>query len=194
MRLEIVQTGDPVLRRRAAPIEPRDLDKPFLQELLVSMEQTMREAPGVGLAAPQVGEGLQAFVMGDDERVSQLMSPARLAELERQPFATQVVINPVLEPLDAETVEFFEGCLSVSGFQALVPRWRRVRLRGLDATGAALDWTLTGWPARIAQHEFDHLQGILYLDRMVSRTFTTNANLGRYWKARPAADIRAVVE
>lgn len=155
------------------------------------MEQTMREAPGVGLAAPQVGESLRVFVMGDDERIIQLMSPSRLAELERQPFATRVVVNPVLEPVGHQTVEFFEGCLSVSGFQGLVRRWRQVRLRGLDGAGAPVDWTLSGWPARIAQHEFDHLEGILYLDRMDPRSFTTNANLGRYWKARPADEVRA---
>lgn len=191
MRLDIVQTGDPVLRRRASPVEPADLATPFVQELLVSMEQTMREAPGVGLAAPQVGESLRVFVMGDDERIIQLMSPSRLAELERQPFATRVVVNPVLEPVGHQTVEFFEGCLSVSGFQGLVRRWRQVRLRGLDGAGAPVDWTLSGWPARIAQHEFDHLEGILYLDRMDPRSFTTNANLGRYWKARPADEVRA---
>ena len=101
-----------------------------------------------------------------------------------------VLLNPTIEPLGDETDEFFEGCLSVAGYSAVVRRHRAVRLQGLDPTGSAVSMELHGWPARIAQHELDHLAGVLYLDRMDSRTFTTNENLGRWFKARPIDEVR----
>ena len=88
---------------------------------------------------------------------------------------------------------FFEGCLSLPGLAALVPRPRAVRVRALDEVGRAVVWEAEGWPARIAAHELDHLAGHLYVDRMLSRTLTTTANLGRWWKARPADEVRRAV-
>jgi peptide deformylase len=193
MIFDIVQAGDPVLRHAARAVAPDAIPTPFVQELVASMRQTMHAAPGVGLAAPQVGEALQVVVMEDGAEGLEAMSPARRDELGRGPLPYTVLINPVVEPLGDETTEFFEGCLSVSGFFALVRRQRRVRVRALDAAGRELDLELDGWPARIVQHEVDHLAGTLYLDRMDPRSFTTSANLGRYWKARPAAEIRAAL-
>ncbi len=191
MLLEIVQVGDPVLRQRARPLRAEDIGTPFVQELIVSMCQTMYEAPGVGLAAPQVGESLQIVVVEDDGPWLETMSRARRAELRRTRLPGTVLINPTLEPLGEETDEFFEGCLSVQGFSALVRRHRAVRVRGVDEHGEPVEMELEGWPARILQHELDHLAGVLYVDRMDPRTFTTNENLGRFWKARPAEEVRA---
>jgi len=189
--VDIVQVGDPVLRRRAQPVPEGLRAGAFVQQLVVTMVQAMRDAPGVGLAAPQVGESLQILVMADDdEERHRQMSPVRRAELGRALLPLQVVVNPVLTPIGSETDELFEGCLSVTGFSALVTRFRRVHLTGVDAGGAPVDVDLEGWPARIAQHECDHLAGTLYIDRMDSRTFTTAANHDRYCKARPAAEVR----
>lgn len=193
MLYEIVQAGDPVLRHPARPLAAEEIATPFVQELIVSMGQTMHAAPGVGLAAPQVGEGLQVVVMEDAGAALEGMSAARRAELGRHPLPFTVLVNPVVTPAGDETEEFFEGCLSVSGFSALVPRWRAVTVDALDATGRPVHLELDGWPARIVQHEADHLAGTLYVDRMDSRSFTTTANLGRYWKSRPAAEVRAAL-
>ena len=193
MLYDIVQAGDPVLRRRARPLTAEEIPTPFVQELISSMRQTMHAAPGVGLAAPQVGEGLQVVVMEDAGGAPETMSAARRHELGRDLLPFTVLIHPVVEPAGDETEEFFEGCLSVSGFSALVRRWRAVTVAGLDERGAPVRLRLDGWPARIAQHEADHLAGILYIDRMDSRSFTTQANLGRHWKSRPAAEIRAAL-
>lgn len=191
MIFDIVQVGDPVLRQRARPIAPGQIATSFIQELIASMRETMYDAPGVGLAAPQVGEPLQVVVVEDDGPWLESMTSERRAELEREPLPFAALINPVLEPVGDETVEFFEGCLSLEGFSALVRRHRAVRVRALDARGRPVEMELTGWPARILQHELDHLAGTLYVDRMDTRTFTTNENLGRWWKARPPADVRA---
>jgi peptide deformylase len=157
------------------------------------MRQTMHAAPGVGLAAPQVGESLQVVVMEDDGDHLEAMSVARRDELARDRLPFTVLVNPTLEPLGDETTQFFEGCLSISGYMGLIERPRRVAVRALDAGGRSIELELDGWPARIAQREADHLAGALYIDRMDSRSFTTTSNLGRFWKARTAAEVRAAV-
>lgn len=193
MIFDIVQAGDPVLRRPARPLAPEEIPTPFVQELIASMRQTMHAAPGVGLAAPQVGEALQVVVMEDDGDHLDAMSPARRDELGRDRLPFTVLINPVVTPVGDDTAEFFEGCLSVSGYSGVIERWRTVSVRALDARGQPIELELEGWPARIVQHEADHLAGRLYIDGMDPRSFTTIANLGRYWKARPVADIRAAI-
>jgi len=189
MIFDIVQVGDPVLRRGTRPVAAAEIPTPFVQELILSMRRTMHAASGVGLAAPQVGEALQVVVMEDDGDAVEAMSLARRDELGRDRLPFTVVINPVVEPVGNGTTECFEGCLSLSGFSALVLRWSRVTVRGLDQTGAPIELELEGWPARIAQHEADHLAGVLYVDRMDPRSLTSSANLARYWKARPAAEV-----
>ncbi len=193
MIYEIVEAGDPVLRRPARPLAGDEIATPFVQELIASMRLTMYDAPGVGLAAPQVGESLQVLVAEDEGDHLEVMSTARRRELRRTELPFVALVNPVLEPLGDETDEFFEGCLSIPGYSAIVRRHRAVRVRGLDPAGRAVTLELEGWPARILQHELDHLAGVLYVDRMDPRTFTTNANLGRWWKARPAEEIRRAV-
>ena len=190
MLYDIVQTGDPILRRPARPVRAEEIPTPFVQELIVSMRQTMHAAPGVGLAGPQVGESLQVVVMEDAGGVARHHErrPPRRAGRDLLPFT--VLINPVVEPAGDETEEFFEGCLSISGFMALVTRWRAVTVEALDERGEPIRLRLEGWPARIAQHEADHLAGTLYIDRCDTRTFTTLPNLGRWWKSRPTAEIR----
>nr|WP_041295094.1 peptide deformylase [Isoptericola variabilis] len=185
--LPIVQAGDPVLRRPAAPYTGQLGDE--LGRLLDVMRRTMHTAPGVGLAAPQVGIPLAIAVVEDAG------APADDPR-ERTPLPYRVLVNPRYEPVPGpggapERVAFYEGCLSVRGWQAVVARYRSVRLTGQDETGAALDEVLTGWPARIVQHETDHLAGELYLDHAETRSLASNENLASRW---PFPDPRAAAE
>ncbi|MGH9225523.1 MAG: peptide deformylase [Acidimicrobiales bacterium] len=190
MIFDIMQVGDPVLRQRARPLSGEEIATPFVQELIVSMRQTMYDAPGVGLAAPQVGESLQVVVVEDDGPFLETMSGLRRAELRRTPLPFAALINPTFEPVGEETDEFFEGCLSVAGYSGAVRRHRAVRVKALNVRGEPVAMELVGWPARILQHELDHLAGVLYIDKMDPRTFTTNENFGRWWKARPVDEVK----
>jgi peptide deformylase len=170
MLLKIVQTGDPVLRTPARPLTAAEIASAEIQQLIELMRETMRDAPGVGLAAPQVGVPLRLAVIED---------VAEVPEQERAPVPFHVIVNPRIS-LGAELVEHHEGCLSVEGFQALVPRARGVTVEAFDHHGEQITIAATGWYARILQHEIDHLDGTLYIDRMRTRTFSTARNLLKY--------------
>lgn len=154
----IVTAGDPVLRSPAARYEG-DLDD-LLPALVAGMRVTMREAPGVGLAAPQIGLGLALAVLEDPGAFDVTVAQVR----EREPLPFRVLVNPAYTPVGDQRVSFYEGCLSVPGWQVVTPRWRTVRLTASDDAGRPVDEVLTGWAARIVQHETDHLAGRLYLD------------------------------
>jgi peptide deformylase len=188
MPLTIVQVGDQVLRRRAMPVPAGEIQSPPIQQLIEHMRDTMREAPGVGLAAPQIGIPLEIAVIEDRAEFLAEIAPAILAETERQPVPFHVVINPTIA-LGEETVEFFEGCLSVASFGALVTRARRVAVDCWNERAEPVHIEASGWYARILQHEIDHLHGCLYVDRMRTRSFMTVDNYGKYWKGRPVAEI-----
>ncbi len=190
MRLKIVQTGEPVLRRAARELTSAEIAEPATRGLIEWMRETMRDAPGVGLAAPQVGVGLRLAVIEDREDFLRALDPAVLAEREREPVSFQVLINPRITSRSAEEAEFFEGCLSVAGYSALVRRSRRVEVECLDEEGRPRRIEASGWYARILQHEIDHLDGTLYLDRMEPRSFTTTENLTRHWGSMPVASVR----
>jgi peptide deformylase len=158
------------------------------------MRACMHEAPGVGLAAPQVGLALQLAVIEDREEYHKDVSEALLQERERSPVPFHVIVNPVIEEVGGEKAEFFEGCLSLSGFSALVPRARAVRVTCLDERGELKVIEASGWYARILQHEVDHLNGTLYIDRMRTRSYTTMENLAEFWKGKPVSEIKSVLE
>jgi len=189
MRLKIVQAGDSVLRQGALPLSPEQIRSDEIQQLIEWMRETMRDAPGVGLAAPQVGLSLQLAVIEDPGDLQKAIAPERLAERGRRPVPFHVVVNPSLA-LDGEPVEFFEGCLSVAGFSALVPRALRARVECLNEAGDPVTIYAEGWYARILQHEIDHLRGTLYLDRMHSRSFMTVDHLTRHWNDLPIAEVK----
>jgi peptide deformylase len=191
MSLQIVQVGDPVLRQLARPLSAPEILSPEIQRLMEEMRDTMREATGVGLAAPQIGRSLQLAVIEDREEYHKDVSPDQLAARERKPIPFQVLINPEIVWRSEDTNDFFEGCLSLGGFSAMVPRARAVKVQYLDehATPRALD--ATGWHARILQHEIDHLRGHLYIDHMKSRTFTSLDHLAQYWKNLPPTEVLA---
>jgi len=189
MRLKIIQAGEPVLRAQARQLTLEEIVGDEIQRLIRDMQETMRDAPGVGLAAPQVGLALQLAVIEDREELLSSLPAEELAEKERKVVPFHVIINPELTLLGDERAEFYEGCLSLSGFSAVVSRARRVRVAYLDEHGESQSVEASGWYARILQHEIDHLRGTLYIDRMQSRTFTSLDNWSRFWKGKPVRDI-----
>jgi peptide deformylase len=191
--LEIVQVGMPVLRQQARPLTVEELASERIQKLIIDMRDTMRAAPGVGLAAPQIGESIQLVVIEDPPAYQDKLSAEELAAREREAVPFHVLVNPVLTIRTEEVVAAFEGCLSFSGFSMVVPRARKVRVEALDEHGQRVIKVATGWYARILQHEVDHLHGIVCCDRMESRTLTTGANFEKYWAGRKVDEVRAAV-
>ena len=181
MKLKIVQAGDPVLRQQSRPLTKQEILSPSIQELIPLMRDTMREAPGVGLAAPQIGQSIQLAVIEDRATYIKDLSSEELAERQRSAIPFHVIINPKLTVVGNSSAVFFEGCLSVAGYQAIVDRALDVRVECLNECGEAITINAHGWYARILQHEIDHLNGILYIDRMKSRTFTTGENFFQHW-------------
>ena len=147
--------GHPVLRQRARPLGRPDLRDPLVQKLIDDMIETMHEYRGVGLAAPQVHEDLRLFVGLLEE------SPGD----DSEPIA---LINPEITPLSEEKADGREGCLSIPEIYGTVPRYVDIAVKALDRAGKPIELKLKGFPARVAQHETDHLDGVLFLDRMTS--------------------------
>jgi peptide deformylase len=175
----IVQAGASVLRRRAFDVSDAMLGSPALLRLVDLMVEVMRAAPGVGLAAPQIGVPLRVFVAEDAEERLAHAAPEALELRGRTPLPLMVLVNPTISRVAGAEVTFFEGCLSVRGYGALVPRAAAVHVKAVDGHGRALSAQLQGWPARIMQHEVDHLNGTLYIDRMISRSLACDAELAR---------------
>jgi peptide deformylase len=186
--LKIVQAGTPVLRRRTSELTPEQIRSSEIQDLLEFMRETMRDAPGVGLAAPQVGLGLRLAVIEDPIEYHIDLSPTELAERGRKAVPFHVIINPTLKLSDAH-VSFFEGCLSLAGLVAVVPRATSVEVSCLDHRGEARTIQASGWYARILQHEIDHLDGTLYVDRMIPQTLMTVDAHKRFWRDTPVAQV-----
>lgn len=151
----VLRMGNPELLKVADPVQ--GFGAPALAALVEDLWDTMAARGGVGLAATQIGVLLRVVVFGMDENPLQP---------ERTAVPHTVLINPLIEPLDEEQTEGWEGCLSVPGLRGLVPRWQRVRYRGFDASGAAIEREVEGFHARVVQHECDHLDGVLYPQRM----------------------------
>ena len=190
MRLKLVQVGEEVLRQRARELSAEEIRSPEIQQLIDFMRETLHDAPGVGLAAPQVGLGIQLAVIEDLPEYSKAMTPEQIAERDRKPVPFHVIVNPKLTPVGDEKIEFFEGCLSVNGYTALVPRFRRVRVECLDEHAKPRTIGASGWYARILQHEIDHLHGTVYVDCMHSRSLMTIENFTRRWKDKSTAEVR----
>ena len=190
MRLKIVQVGEAVLRRQAKALSVEEIRSRETQELIEWMRETMHDAPGVGLAAPQVGLGIQLAVIEDKPENIKDAPADFIKERERKPVPFQVIINPKISLDGPANVEFFEGCLSLAGFTAMVPRARKVRVDCLDHKGNAKVIEAVGWYARILQHETDHLKGTVYIDRMYPRTLMSVENFSRHWKTKSMAEIK----
>jgi len=155
--LKVARLGHPVIRAKAGPVKASEISDPGFQRLIDDMIATMREYDGVGLAAPQVHVSKQLFVFEVDEN-------PRYPEAQNIPLA--VVINPEIHDLSREKLSLHEGCLSVPDLRGRVPRHTALTCRGLDRQGRPLEIRAEGFMAQIIQHEWDHLQGNVYLDRM----------------------------
>ncbi len=150
----VLKMGEPLLQRVAAPVTHFDAR---LLELVADMDDTMRALSGAGIAAPQIGVSLRVVIF-------ELRDNTRYPHIAPVPYT--VLVNPLVTPLAAEQDAGWEGCLSVPGLRGLVPRHRRVRYRGFDQYGAPLERTVEGFHARVVQHEVDHLDGILFPQRV----------------------------
>ncbi len=171
--LKVCHLGHPVLRRVAEPVPPESIARPAFQQFIDDMIETMREYEGVGLAAPQV-------------HVSQQVAVLEVEKHPRYPDAPSVpltvLINPRLTVLSEETLDGWEGCLSIPDLRGVVPRSRELRVEALDRYGKPMDFIAKDFHARVVQHEYDHLQGKVYADRMPSlETLTHLAEWQRYW-------------
>jgi len=169
--LKVARMGHPVLRAKARPLEKAEIRGAVIQKLIDDMIDTMAEYHGVGLAAPQVHEGVRLFIAalgeGDDDE-------------ELEPIA---VINPEITVVGKEIVEDWEGCLSIPDVRGRVPRAREIKVRAMDRTGARIELSAHDFPARVIQHETDHLDGVLFFDRMTSlETMTFLDEYARYWR------------
>ena len=168
--LKVSRMGHPVLRTKTKPLTLSMLASPVVQKLINDMMDTMAEYHGVGLAAPQVHEELRLFVAALD------------MERGEDPSEPIAIINPEITPVGNEMVEDWEGCLSIPDIRGKVPRHREIKVRGLDRDGKRIELRARGFQARIIQHETDHLDGILFFDRMKSfETLTFLDEYSRYW-------------
>jgi peptide deformylase len=170
--LKVARMGHPVLRAKARPLEKAEIRSAAIQQLIDDMLDTMSEYHGVGLAAPQVHEGVRIFVAaldtGDDD------------DDDGEAIA---IINPEITIVGSDVVEDWEGCLSIPDIRGRVPRSREIKVRGFDRTGARLELNAHDFPARVIQHETDHLDGVLFFDRMTSlASMTFLDEYSRYWR------------
>ena len=166
--LKVARMGHPVLRARARPVEPDEIGSTRIQRLIDDMFETMHDSQGIGLAGPQVHESIRLFVAGVEDADAG-MSPV-------------VIINPQVTPLGSKVDEDWEGCLSIPDVRGRVPRVTDIRVRALDRHGKKVALTADGFPARVIQHETDHLDGLLFFDRMTSfESLTFLEEYSRYW-------------
>jgi len=191
--LKLCEAGELVLRQPCRALTADEIVSAPIQDLIGSMFETMRGVPGVGLAAPQIGMPLQLAVIEDRQEYIDKLTPDHALARLRSAVARHVIVNPRIT-LEDEKVEFFEGCLSLPGFTAIVPRALAVRVDCLNERAEPVTIRARGWYARILQHEIDHLHGTLYIDRMLTRSFMGRENFERYWKDVPVAEFRRLLD
>jgi peptide deformylase len=180
--LKVARMGHPVLRARAKPLDAAAIKSPRVQQLIDDMLETMNEYQGVGLAAPQVHESVRLFVAGfaprpDDDEEEEDDEESRVPQM--------VLINPEISIVGHETVDDWEGCLSIPEIRGRVTRARDIKVRAFDRNARRVEITARAFTARVIQHETDHLDGVLFLDRMESfETLTYLEEFGRFWNVR----------
>ncbi|KAH9326904.1 hypothetical protein KI387_007082 [Taxus chinensis] len=174
---DTVQAGDPVLHEPASEVSVEEIGGERIQKIIDDMIASMRDAPGVGIAAPQIGVPLQIVALEDTKQYISYAPKEEVEAQQRTSFDLLIIINPKLKTIGNKTAKFFEGCLSVNGFRALVERHLEVEVTGFGRDGLPIKVHATGWQARILQHECDHLAGLLYVDKMIPRTFRAAENL-----------------
>jgi len=178
----VTKIGNPILRRAARPLEREEISSPQMRRLVEDMIDTMRAEDGIGIAAPQVGEGVQVAV------VEIARDSARYPNMAQ--FGITVFVNPVVTVLDATEQAYWEGCLSVPDLRGIVHRPRQVRVDYLDLAGAAHHLEAEGFLATVLQHELDHLRGVLFVDLVRDTTkLATVEEYRRFWMDRPVEEL-----
>jgi peptide deformylase len=181
--LKVAHMGHPVLRARARAIDVGEIKSSRIQQLIDDMFETMTEYQGVGLAAPQVHASVRLFVAG--------FAPDPDGEDDEERVPLMTVINPEITVAGPDMIEDWEGCLSIPDIRGKVPRPRHIVLRAFDRKGKRFEMPASGFTARVIQHETDHLDGVLFFDRMSSfTTLTFLEEFGRYWSERGARAVR----
>ena len=186
--LKVAHMGHPVLRARAKPLDPADIKSPRIQQLIDDMFETMLEYQGVGLAAPQIHESLRLFVAGlapgaDDDEEEENEEDEAADEEDRVPL--MALINPEISIVGDDTADEWEGCLSIPDIRGRVTRAREIKVKAYDRRGRKIEINARGFTARVIQHETDHLDGVLFFDRMESlETLTFLEEFSRYWSRR----------
>jgi peptide deformylase len=186
----IVQIGDPVLRATTAAVDVAAVRTGEMQRLIHGMVAAMRAGSGIGLAAPQIGVSQRIIVMEDPPDATAGLASELRAERERDPQGLRVLVNPVMTLVGSETRDFFEGCLSIPGYVAMVTRHREVMVSYLDEEGDQQEWCARGWAARVMQHEYDHLERVLYTDKMIAKSFMSAEEFKVRHATRRIADIK----
>lgn len=174
--LKVARMGHPVLRAKAKPVPPQAIASPVIQQLIDDMFETMHEYTGIGLAAPQVHESVRIFVAG----IRKIPVSAVLDDDQEMPFIA--LINPEVTLIGPVTDEGWEGCLSIPDIRGRVPRAPQIQVRAYDRAGRRVELMASGLPGRVIQHENDHLDGILFFDRMATyESLTFMDEYRRYW-------------
>jgi peptide deformylase len=177
--LKVARMGHPVLRTRARAVDPVEIRSPAIQKLIDDLFDTMREYQGIGLAAPQVHESVRVFVAG-------FASDEEEGRAKGERFPLTALVNPEITPIGNVVVDDWEGCLSIPDIRGRVPRAREIAVRAYDREGTRVEIRARGFTARVIQHETDHLDGILFFDRMSSlKSLTFLGEFGRYWSGEP---------
>jgi len=180
--LKVARLGHPVLRARAKPLEPADIKSPRVQQLIDDMFETMQEYQGVGLAAPQVHESLRLFVAGFPPRPRDEVDEDDEEEGEDERVPLMAIINPEIAIIGNDTADDWEGCLSIPEIRGRVTRAREINVKAYDRRGRRIELNARGFTARVIQHETDHLDGVLFFDRMESlETLTYLDEFSKYW-------------
>ena len=175
--LKVARMGHPVLRAKARPLQAAEIRSPEVQRLIDDMFDTMHEYQGIGLAAPQVHAGVRLFVAGMPPDPDEEPDPDQVPEM--------ALINPEISIVGRDTVEDWEGCLSIPDIRGRVPRARQIVVKAYDRTGKRVEIKASNFTARVIQHETDHLDGVLFFDRMETlETLTFLDEFGRFWNTR----------
>jgi peptide deformylase len=180
--LKVAHMGHPVLRARAKPLDPADIKSPRIQQLIDDLFETMLEYQGVGLAAPQVHESLRVFVAGFAPRADEDGPGHEEDDEEDERVPLMALVNPEIAIVGNDTADDWEGCLSIPDIRGRVTRAREIKVKAYDRRGRRIEINARGFTARVIQHETDHLDGVLFFDRMKSfETLTFMEEFGRYW-------------
>lgn len=192
MKLKIYQAGEPILRQKAKLLTDEEIKSDFTKHLIELMRDTMCDFPGIGLAAPQVGVAKQIIIIELPAEMLASLPKEILQDRQIQELPFQVIINPVITSKSVNDENFlFETCLSINGYRAIVPRHKSIIVECLNELGEQKTIEASGWYSRILQHEIDHLEGKLYIDKMYSKSFISQElYVKQKWDFKPTSEIQ----